>query len=479
MAGCLAATPHPLKRQTVKTTTFEVRGLFEELDHLAVERQLRSVAGVRDARANPASESVTVDFDEQLTSPSGLRTAINDCGFHCRGRPVPRHVCAVGAAIVADERTVGPGPRHEHPGAADSLAGRAHARDEIAHEMGHGAGMDMAAMARDMRNRFIISLIFVIPMLALAPMGMGMPLISPPAVLGLDRTLFLLAIAAIIYPGWPFVVAAGRALRNGILNMAVLVVLSVGTGFLFSIGATFVFEGVQFYEAAAVLLVFILLGHWLEMRARAGASEAIRKLMDLAPPMATVIRDEREIELPTAEVLVGDTVILRPGSKIPVDGEVLEGASEVDESMLTGESMPVSKKPGDTVMLPLIGSPSIWVTSSAGKGDPRPMPRRAQACRRDPESWPRTFRGTVPLASHQWRTARIESCNRNRFRRRRYGPVAAMLRISVQALRTHPKVPMPRLSFVRLMDSAALADPASALIASIVSGTTIAWLSTM
>ena len=334
----------------MKTTTLEVRGLFEELDHLAVERQLRSVAGVRDARANPASESVTVDFDEQLTSPSDLRAAINDCGFHCRGRPVPRHVCAVGAAIVADERTVGPGPRHEDPRAADSPASRAHARDEMAHEMGHGAGMDMAAMARDMRNRFIISLLFVIPMLALAPMGMGKPLISPPAALGLDKTLFLLASAAIIYPGWPFVVAAGRALRNGILNMAVLVVLSVGTGFLFSIGATFVFEGVQFYEAAAVLLVFILLGHWLEMRARAGASEAIRKLMDLAPPMATVIRDGREIELPTAEVLVGDTVILCPGSKIPVDGEVLDGASEVDESMLTGESMPVSKKPGDTVI---------------------------------------------------------------------------------------------------------------------------------
>ena len=334
----------------MKTTTLEVRGLFEELDHLAVERQLRSVAGVIDARANPASESVTVDFEEELTGPTALRGIIKDCGFHCRGRPVPLHICAAGSAVVADEPTTVLAPRREHPKAAELPAHKAHARSEMAHEMGHGAGMDMAAMARDMRNRFIVSLIFVLPMLALAPMGMGRPLISPPAALGLDKTLFLLASAAIIYPGWPFAVAAVRALRNGILNMAVLVVLSVGTGYLFSIGATFVFEGVQFYEAAAVLLVFILLGHWLEMRARAGASEAIRKLMDLAPPMATVIRDGREIELPTAEVLVGDTVILRPGSKIPVDGEILEGASEVDESMLTGESMPVSKKPGDTVI---------------------------------------------------------------------------------------------------------------------------------
>jgi len=132
--------------------------------------------------------------------------------------------------------------------------------------------------------------------------------------------------------------------------MAVLIVLSVGVGYVFSVGATFVFAGAQFYEAVAVLLVFILLGHWLEMRARAGASEAIRALMDLAPSMATVRRDGREVDLPTADVVVDDIVVIRPGNKIPVDGEVLEGESLVDESMLTGESMPVSKKPGSTVI---------------------------------------------------------------------------------------------------------------------------------
>jgi Cu2+-exporting ATPase len=160
----------------------------------------------------------------------------------------------------------------------------------------------------------------------------------------------LLASAAILYPVWPFVVAAVRALRNGILNMAVLVILSVGTGYLFSVGATFFFKGEQFYEAASILLVFILLGHWLEMRARAGASEAIRALMDLAPPTAMVLRDGREVEVPTAAVLVNDIVVIRPGNKIPVDGTVVEGTSQVDESMLTGESMPVGKKPGDTVI---------------------------------------------------------------------------------------------------------------------------------
>ena len=331
----------------MQTTTLEVRGQFEVLDHLGVEKQLLKTPGVIGATANPASESITVDFDEHLVTPAALRKIIADCAFHCRGTPVPRHICELHADVVTEDP-------HSEPDVLSHKGGHAAPaqpmRDEAAHEMGHGSGMDMAAMARDMRNRFIVSLVFTLPIFALAPMGMDRPLLGPPAFLGLDLTLFLLASAAILYPAWPFAVAAVRALRNGILNMAVLVLLSVGTGYLFSVGATFLFEGEQFYEASAVLLVFILIGHWLEMRARAGASAAIRKLMDLAPPMATVIRDGLEVELPTAEVLVGDTVLIRPGNKIPVDGEIFEGKSDVDESMLTGESMPVSKQPGDMVI---------------------------------------------------------------------------------------------------------------------------------
>ena len=333
----------------MKTTTLEARGLFEELDHLGVEKQLRRAEGVARAEANPASESVTVDYDEKVTDPGELERLLRGCGYHCRARPLPAHLCDAGQARRHGKEE--PGAVERRP-AEPNVAVRAEhkAHDEMAHEMGHGAGKDAAAMARDMRTRFIICLIFTLPMLALAPMGLGEPLIRPPAFLGLDRALFLLASGAVLYPGWPFVVASIRALRNGILNMAVLVVLSVGTGYVFSVGSTFIFGGVQFYEAAAVLLAFILLGHWLEMRARAGASEAIRKLMDMAPPMATVIRDGRELEVPTAEVLLGDVVLVRPGGKIPVDGEIIEGASDVDESMLTGESMPVHKEPGGTVI---------------------------------------------------------------------------------------------------------------------------------
>src|SRR5574337_91829 len=224
-----------------------------------------------------------------------------------------------------------------------------HAMEAMAHEMGHGAGHDMQAMVRDMRNRFWVALAFTLALLPWSPMGIDMAPLTPPFGLGMNQWLFLLASGAVLWPSWPFFAAAWRALQNGVLNMATLVVLSVGTGYVFSVGATFFFEGVQFYEAVSVLLVFILLGHWLEMRARAGANDAIRALMDLGPPMASVVGEGQELQVPTAEVLKGDVVVVRPGDKIPVDGEVIEGESQVDESMLTGESMPVKKGVGSPV----------------------------------------------------------------------------------------------------------------------------------
>ncbi len=337
----------------MRRITLELSAFFDGLDHLVVERRLAHMPGVRQATANPASGGITVEYDEALTSEAALIAKIEECGFHCRGEALPKHVCRTpipGAlAAVAADRGAAPGHADHAVHLPQEIKKPAVSHD-MAHEMGHGAGMDMQAMVRDMRTRFWISLIFSVPIFLYAPMGMDFIRLTPPFGMELDTFLFILASAAILYPVWPFVVAALRALRNGVLNMAVLVVLSVGTGYLFSVGATFFFEGEQFYEASAVLLVFILLGHWLEMRARAGASEAIRALMDLAPPMANVVRDGREVEIPTAEVVVGDTVVIRPGNKIPVDGMVTEGQSLVDESMLTGESMPIEKGPGKQVV---------------------------------------------------------------------------------------------------------------------------------
>ncbi|MER8462684.1 heavy metal translocating P-type ATPase [Mesorhizobium sp. M1396] len=350
----------------MKKVNLEVRDLVGMMDFAAVEKRLAALPGVAGVAMNAGSTTATVEFDEGQTSPEALALEIKACGFHCRGEVVPRHLCIPGSTTIppgypqaTSGHVVHDHAEHDHgghaamtePGAAGprAIADKA-PHDAMAHEMGHGAGMDMQGMVEDMRNRFFISLVFALPIFAMEPMGLGEPWLRPPFGLSEDLAMFFLASAAILYPVWPFLVAAWRALRNGVLNMAVLVVLSVGTGYLFSVGATFFFEGQQFYEAASVLLVFILLGHWLEMRARAGASAAIRALLNLAPPKASVFRDGKEVEVATADVVLGDIVVLRPGNKLPVDGEVIEGTSTIDESMLTGESMPVTKKVGDKVI---------------------------------------------------------------------------------------------------------------------------------
>jgi Cu2+-exporting ATPase len=336
----------------MKTRIVEVGGMLSVLSALGVEKQLARLPGVKRVEVNCVSGSATVEYDERLINLKKIKAAIQACGYHCSGELVPKHLC-IPEDPVSEVGTVHAGELPlkkptDHAGHDRATAiGRS---EEMGHEMAHAPGMDLAMMARDMRNRFWIALVFTIPLFVYSPMGNLFQPPAPPFGVALNSWLFFLASIAVLYPGWPFVVEAYRALKNGVLNMAVLVVLSVGTGYVFSVGATFFFTGAQFYEAVAVLLVFILLGHWLEMRARAGASDAIRTLMNLSPPIATVIRDGIEVEVATADVLVDDTVLIRPGNKIPVDGEVLEGQSQVDESMLTGESMPVKKKPGDSVI---------------------------------------------------------------------------------------------------------------------------------
>jgi Cu2+-exporting ATPase len=220
--------------------------------------------------------------------------------------------------------------------------------------MGHGghAEMSMAAMVADMRNRFFVALLFSIPIVLWSPIGrdvFGAEVATP---FGVREDVFtlLLSLPVIFYSCAIFFTGAVRALRARTLDMMVLVAVAVGAGWLYSLAITLTGGGEVFYEAATVLASFVLLGHWFEMRARGGANDAIRTLLDLAPPKALVIRDGETIEVPTAEVRAGDMLLVRPGTKIAVDGIVEEGESEVDESMVTGESLPVHKEPGAEVI---------------------------------------------------------------------------------------------------------------------------------
>lgn len=308
---------------------FEAKGLLRGSSAPALEAYLRRQPGIHRVEANYMSDSATIMYDDGTISEAEIRRLIQECGYHCRGEALPRHICE-------------PEPEKEKvsPEAA-----------RTAHEVGHAPGEDMEGMARDVRSRFLVTFVLAIAVTLYSPLATDYLGIRLKTSFGMpnDLFLFLLSTPAVLWGGKIFFVGAYRALKNRILDMSVLIALSVGAGYLFSIGATFLFESEVFYEASVVLLAFVLFGHWMEMRARAGASDAIRALLDLAPPKATIIRDGNPVEVPTSEVQVGDIVLIRPGDKIPVDGTVTEGASSVDESMITGESLPVGKKPGDAV----------------------------------------------------------------------------------------------------------------------------------
>ncbi len=212
--------------------------------------------------------------------------------------------------------------------------------------------MSMAAMARDMRDRFLVAVALAVPIMLWSPMGEALLGRQLPAPFGMSPEVFqfLLSLPVVFYSSAIFFRGAVRALRARTLDMMVLVAVAIGAGWLYSVAVTFWIDGEVFYEAAAFLAAFVLLGHWFEMRARGGANEAIRTLLDLAPPKAVVVRGDEIVEVPTGEVGVGDVLLIRPGAKVPVDAEVLEGDSQVDESMVTGESMPVAKRPGDGLL---------------------------------------------------------------------------------------------------------------------------------
>jgi P-type Cu2+ transporter len=326
-------------RGRTATTILHVGELHYASEKAVVERVLANRTGVAHVDANPVAQTATVEYDPATTSVEALQQWVEDCGYHCAGRSVPAHVCDP----LADEEPLAPAHDHAAVERADHADGHGHG--------GH-AGMSMAAMVSDMRNRFLVAALFAIPIALWSPFGEFLFGSTPPTPFGIGDDLwqFFLSLPVIFYSSSIFFTGAWKALRAKTLDMMVLVAVAIGTAFIYSVAATFWIEGDVFYEAAAFLAAFVLLGHWFEMRARGGANDAIRALLDLAPPMAVVIRDGEEREVPTAEVQVGDLLLIRPGAKVPVDAEVLEGESSVDESMVTGESLPVSKKPGEKLI---------------------------------------------------------------------------------------------------------------------------------
>ncbi|MGH2799422.1 MAG: heavy metal translocating P-type ATPase [Thermoleophilaceae bacterium] len=233
-----------------------------------------------------------------------------------------------------------------------------HAASKTAAHGGHEAmGHDMsdprmaAAMEMDMRRRFWIALVLSLPVVAYSSLG---TLIlggrEPPAPVDRNWILLVFSTPVALWASSVFHVGAWRSIRSGVLNMSVLVSLGILVSYVFSVGLTFTVGGETFYEAAVMLATFLLFGHWMEMKTRRGSSDAVRKLLELAPSEANLERDGKVVRLPVSEVRVGDVIVLRPGDRVPVDGEVIDGHTSIDESMVTGESIPVEKEKSATVI---------------------------------------------------------------------------------------------------------------------------------
>ena len=205
-------------------------------------------------------------------------------------------------------------------------------------------------MAKDMKRRFLIALILTIPVFLYSPIAMKFLNISSPSFISVNWLLLILTTPIVFWVGSIFLVGAYHSLRNKVLNMSVLISVGVLAAYLFSVAITLFIGGETFFEAAAMLVTFVLFGHWMEMKSRRGTSDSLRALFDLVPPKATVLREGKEIEILTSEIKLNEIVLVKPGDKIPVDGEIIKGESSIDESLVTGESMPIFKKKGDKVI---------------------------------------------------------------------------------------------------------------------------------
>ena len=298
-----------------------------------IEEHVTATPGVHSVSLNRTSGIILVGYDPGQTTPDAIIKAVKHCGFLCQeGGPV--HTASHAGHDKQEKQT-----------GHDQHAGHALRDEDAGHDEHAGHGAHTAAT---MRNLFLATLVLTLIELAYSPLATRLFGLTLPTPFGLRNELFqfLVTTPVVFWGGWPFLSVAWTALRRWQVNMATLIATGILTAYVYSVAATFLFAGEVFYEAAAMLTTFSLLGHWMEMAARNATGEAIASLLKLAPATARVIRDGQGSEVPVEEVQVGDLIAVRPGEKVPVDGVVTEGSSYVDESMITGEPVPVEKKEG-------------------------------------------------------------------------------------------------------------------------------------
>lgn len=370
------------------TKTLNIEGMTCASCAQTVEKATKNLKGVQEANVNLATEKLNISYDESLLSVEEIQSTVAQVGYKALTGREHKSFNIEGMTCASCAQTVekATGTLNGVISSSVNLATEKMTVDydpailtvsditQAVADSGYAAHEDIDSMntvedskmkkgkyIHSMWKRFVASAIVTVPLLYISMGHMaGLPLpsvIDPMMNPDTFALLQLILTLPVMFFGRQFFTVGFKTLFKGHPNMDSLVALGTGAAFIYSVGATIAiwfgygdFSEVLYYESAAVILTLITLGKYLEVRSKGKTSEAIEKLMGLAPKTALVVRDGKEIKISIDEVAVGDTVIVKPGEKIPVDGKVLEGMTSVDEAMLTGESIPVEKNPGDNVI---------------------------------------------------------------------------------------------------------------------------------
>ncbi len=362
-----------------KNTTIPVTGMSCANCAMNIERALKKIEGVSEASVNFAAENASVVYDPKKATPSDLVAKIKSAGFDV---PAARAELAITGMSCANcamniERAL----KRKIDGVLDASVNFASERatveyvpalsdldDIVAAIEGAGFGAvsgdeneseegDAEQDARDAEiwdqtRKFLTGVVFALPLFVLS-MGRDFQLLGPWShAIWVNWLFFALATPVQFYTGWDYYTGGFKSLKNKSANMDVLVAMGSTTAYAYSV-AVLLWPGAGdhvYFETSAVIITLIKLGKMLEARTKGKTGGAIRKLMGLRPKTASVVIDGEEKEIPIKKVRTGDTVLVRPGERVPVDGVVIDGASSVDESMLTGEPIPADKKAGDTLV---------------------------------------------------------------------------------------------------------------------------------
>ncbi|HEM2807320.1 heavy metal translocating P-type ATPase [Streptococcus suis] len=371
----------------MKQASYPIQGMTCASCALTVEKAVGKLAGMEEVSVNLATEKLSVSYDEKLLELEDIRQAVEKAGYQLVDNLVTESydisgmTCAscaltvekalgklegveeVSVNLATEKATIRYSRHRQNPASLERAVEQA-GYQLIRPEKVEGAADKGPSTEEKLRHRFVWSAAFTFPLLyiAMGPMlpwgGLPLPaLLHQPLVYAISQVILLIPI---LYIGRSFFQKGFKTLLQGHPNMDSLIAVGTGAALVqgllmivfLQMGKEVAMHGHHpelYFESAAVILTLITLGKYFEARAKGQTSEAIKKLMDLAPKAAQVLRNGQEMQVPIEEVVVGDQVIVRPGQQIPVDGQVLEGQTRVDESMLTGESLPVKKALGNNV----------------------------------------------------------------------------------------------------------------------------------